>query len=189
MTINTQNGPCISGQGGTFFFLPILPVLETNSLELRAFCAILYRRGRFIKNRVRELRIILFWEKITTEKPESRVSLLKPERASQQNWQKEGKSQKNRNGALHPGSNSRTYEYVYVNNSKVMELYDTWYFEVSQSCVYFRSGESGYILRTQATAIYRVCAVYANSYIQQEEQNIRQPSRMPLNSNTAIQQS
>jgi len=42
---------------------------------------------------------------------------------------------------------------------------------------------------TEDTAIHRVCAVYANSYIQQEEQNIWQPSRMALNSNTAVQQS
>ena len=65
---------------------------------------------------------------------------------------------------------------------------------ISQSCVYFRSGGSGYLVHiivtcTEDTAIHRVCAVYANSYIQQEEQNIWQPSRMALNSNTAVQQS
>ena len=42
---------------------------------------------------------------------------------------------------------------------------------------------------TEDTAIHRVCAVYANSYIEQDEQNIWQPSRMALNSNTAVQQS
>ena len=42
---------------------------------------------------------------------------------------------------------------------------------------------------TEDTAIHRVCAVHANSYIQQDEQNIWQPSRMALNSNTAVQQS
>ena len=42
---------------------------------------------------------------------------------------------------------------------------------------------------TENTAIHRVCAVYANSYIQQEELNIWQPSRIALNSNTAVQQS
>ena len=42
---------------------------------------------------------------------------------------------------------------------------------------------------TEDTATYRVCVVYANSYIQQEEQNTRQPSRMALNSTTAVQQS
>ena len=72
--------------------------------------------------------------------------------------------------------------YFEVYNSKVLVWYDTWYLKLRIFPIW-----RIFVTCTEDMAMHRVCTVYAHSYIQQEEQNIWQPSRMALNnSSTAV---
>ena len=146
------------------------------------FCAVLYRRGRFIKTES-ESYVLFCLRKKSQLKKDGKTG--KPIKTGSQ---RRAKALKKQEWWASPG-----LELTYVYYSNVLVWHDTWYM-IFQSCVYFRSAGSGYILwqwhvqRTrQYTTIHGMRGV--RKQLQQEEQNTRQPSRMALNSSTAVQQS